>query len=66
MNLWKSPAAALVSTAGDFQRFMSMLQHGGALDGTTFLSPRSVAMMTRNHLPHNATIGDIGRGVFKR
>ncbi len=55
----------LVSTAGDFQRFMSMLQHGGALDGTTFLSPRSVAMMTRNHLPHNATIGDIGRGVFK-
>ena len=28
----------LVSTAGDFQRFMSMLQHGGALDGTTFLS----------------------------
>jgi CubicO group peptidase (beta-lactamase class C family) len=54
----------LLSTAGDFQKFMSMLQGGGSYDGATLLNPRSIALMTRNHLPDNATIGDIGRGVF--
>jgi CubicO group peptidase (beta-lactamase class C family) len=54
----------LVSTAGDFQSFMSMLLNHGTWNGTTFLAPRTVEMMTRNHLPDNATIGDLGRGVF--
>lgn len=54
----------LVSTAGDFQRFMSMLLDRGSLNGVTLLTPRSVELMTRNHLPGHATIGDIGRGVF--
>jgi CubicO group peptidase (beta-lactamase class C family) len=54
----------LLSTAGDFQRFMSMLSDRGSFNGATLLNPRSVALMSRNHLPNNATIGDIGRGVF--
>jgi len=54
----------LVSTAGDFQSFMSMLLNHGTWNGTTFLAPRTVEMMTCNHLPDNATIGDLGRGVF--
>jgi CubicO group peptidase (beta-lactamase class C family) len=54
----------LVSTAGDFEKFMSMMLNRGSFNGVTLLSPRSVALMARNHLPGNATIGDIGRGVF--
>ncbi len=54
----------LLSTAGDFQKFMSMLSRRGSFNGATLLNPHTVALMTRNHLPGNATIGDIGSGVF--
>ena len=54
----------LVSTAGDFATFMSMLAGRGTLNDVTLLSPRTVDLMTRNHLPGNATIGEVGRGVF--
>jgi CubicO group peptidase (beta-lactamase class C family) len=54
----------LVSTAGDFQKFMSMMLGRGSLNGASLLAPRTIEMMTRNHLPANATIGDLGRGVF--
>ncbi|MFN2537828.1 MAG: serine hydrolase domain-containing protein [Mycobacteriales bacterium] len=39
--------AGLVSTAGDYLRFQTMLLRGG--DG--FLAPRTLQLMTRNHLP---------------
>ncbi len=54
----------LLSTAGDFQHFMSMLQGRGTFNEATLLTPGSVALMTRNHLPGGQTIADIGRGVF--
>ncbi|MBB6669564.1 serine hydrolase domain-containing protein [Cohnella nanjingensis] len=34
----------------DLYRFGQMLLNGGGLDGKTILSPRAVALMTRNHL----------------
>lgn len=54
----------LVSTAHDFQRFTAMLSGGGSHDDVTLLTPRSVALLSRNHLPGGATIADVGRGVF--
>ena len=54
----------LISTAGDYHRFTSMLLGGGALDGVRILAPRTLAYMTTNHLPGGATLAQIGRGQF--
>jgi len=45
-----SGGAGLVSTAGDYARFLSMLLNGGELDGKRILSRKSVELMTVDHL----------------
>ncbi len=59
-----SGGGGLVSTAGDYHRFTQMLLRGGELDGARLLSPRTVAHMTRNHLPGNADLETFGRKLF--
>ncbi len=54
----------LASTAADCHRFAQMLARGGELDGVRLLGPRTVAYMTRNHLPGNADMQTFGRPVF--
>jgi CubicO group peptidase (beta-lactamase class C family) len=59
----------LISTAGDYHRFTQMLLHrpsspAGELDGVTLLSPRTVAYMTRNHLPGGADLETFGRRLI--
>jgi CubicO group peptidase (beta-lactamase class C family) len=44
-----SGGAGLLSTAGDYARFLQMLLNGGELDGARILAPSSVALMTTNH-----------------
>jgi CubicO group peptidase (beta-lactamase class C family) len=44
-----SGGAGLVSTAGDYARFLQMLLNGGELDGVRLLSPKSVELMTVSH-----------------
>ncbi len=46
-----SGGGGLLSTSHDYTRFTQMLLRGGELDGTRVLAPRTVALMTRNHLP---------------
>ena len=46
--------AGLVSTAGDYQRFLRMLLNDGVLDGARLVSTGTVAEMTRNHLDAQA------------
>ena len=41
----------LISTAGDYLRFSQFLLNQGELDGIRLLGPRTVALMTCNHLP---------------
>jgi CubicO group peptidase (beta-lactamase class C family) len=53
----------LVSTAHDYHRFMMMLANGGELDGARLVSPRTVRLMTSNHLPGNADISQFGRPI---
>jgi CubicO group peptidase (beta-lactamase class C family) len=48
---WLGGGGGLCSTAADYQRFMSMLVGGGALDGRRYLSERTLGLMTENHLP---------------
>ncbi|MBO0804961.1 MAG: beta-lactamase family protein [Nocardiopsaceae bacterium] len=59
----------LLSTAADYNRFLSMLldfpgSPAGSLDGTRLLSPRTVRYMGRNHLPGGADLVTFGRPLF--
>jgi CubicO group peptidase (beta-lactamase class C family) len=61
-----SGGGGLVSTAADYHRFMQMLlatadSPAGELDGVRLLNPRTVAYMTRNHLPGNQDLAQFGR-----
>jgi CubicO group peptidase (beta-lactamase class C family) len=51
----------LVSTAADYHRFTQMLLGRGELEGVRLLAPRTVDLMTSNHLPGNATLTEFGR-----
>jgi CubicO group peptidase (beta-lactamase class C family) len=54
----------LVSTAGDFLRFVELLRRGGSYDGGRLLGSRTIAYMTRNHLPGNQDLETFGRPLF--
>lgn len=45
-----SGGAGLLSTAGDYARFLQMLLNGGALGGARVLAPATVALMTQNQI----------------
>jgi CubicO group peptidase (beta-lactamase class C family) len=64
-----SGGGGLVSSAADYDRFTHMLldlpdSPAGELDGTRLLGPRTVAYMTRNHLPGNADLDTFGRPLY--
>jgi CubicO group peptidase (beta-lactamase class C family) len=48
---WFSGGGGLLSTAADYLRFCRMLLNGGELDGVRLLSPKTIALMTSDHLP---------------
>ncbi len=62
-----SGGAGLLSTAADYGRFLQMLLNGGTLDDVRLLSPKSVELMTANHVgslyPWEPGVG-FGLGVF--
>jgi len=45
-----SGGAGLLSTAGDYARFLQMLLDGGTLDGARILAPATVALMTADQI----------------
>lgn len=45
-----SGGAGLTSTAHDYARFLLAMQNGGELDGERILSPKTVQLMTSNHV----------------
>jgi len=55
----ESGGGGLVGTAGDYMRFCRMLLNGGTLDRAQLLSPKTVALMTMNHLPGGAQMTDM-------
>jgi len=54
-----SGGGGLAGTAADYLRFARMLLNKGELDGVRYLSPKTVELMTMNHLPGNAEIADL-------
>jgi CubicO group peptidase (beta-lactamase class C family) len=46
-----SGGGGLVSTAMDYMRFAEMLRNGGEFEGVRILSPKTIQLMTMDHLP---------------
>jgi len=59
-----SGGGGAVSTAADYLRFCRMLLNGGTLDGIQILSPKTIALMTLNHLPDNKDLPALSRSLF--
>ena len=64
-----SGGGGLVSSAADYNRFTQMLLHrphspAGELEGARLLSPRTVRIMTTNHLPGGGDLEEVGRPLF--
>ena len=64
-----SGGGGLVSSAADYNRFTQMLLHrphspAGELEGARLLSPRTVRLMTTNHLPGGGDLEEVGRPLF--
>jgi CubicO group peptidase (beta-lactamase class C family) len=45
-----SGGAGLLSTAGDYMRFLQLMRNGGELDGKRIVSRKTVELMTADHL----------------
>ena len=52
MNEFESGGAGLVSTMRDYLRFTQLLLNEGELDGVRILAPKTVQLMTANHVAH--------------
>ena len=67
---WDGPArfesggGGLLSTTADYHRFCTMLVNGGELDGVRLVSPKTLALMTANHLPGGADLTQMSRSLF--
>ncbi|THF83565.1 beta-lactamase family protein [Deinococcus sp. KSM4-11] len=59
-----SGGGGLVSTAADYLRFCRMLLRGGELDGARLVGPKTLELMTRNHLPGGADIASLARSAI--
>jgi CubicO group peptidase (beta-lactamase class C family) len=59
-----SGGGGLVSTMSDYLRFCRMLLNGGALDGARLLSPKTLELMTTNHLPSGKDLTQLSISLF--
>jgi CubicO group peptidase (beta-lactamase class C family) len=59
-----SGGGGLVSTAADYLRFCRMLLNGGTLDGVRIVSPKTLELMTLNHLPGGKELPDLSLSLF--
>jgi CubicO group peptidase (beta-lactamase class C family) len=59
-----SGGGGLVGTASDYLKFCRMLLRGGEASGHRLLSPKTIALMTMNHLPGGRQLIDLSRSLF--
>jgi CubicO group peptidase (beta-lactamase class C family) len=59
-----SGGGGLISTGADYFRFCQVLLGRGAVDGTRLVAPRTLELMTRNHLPGGADLAQVNSGGF--
>jgi len=61
-----SGSGGLVSTAPDYLRFCTMLANGGVLGDVRILGPRTLQLMTLNHLPGGQDLATMPRTPLRR
>ncbi len=59
-----SGGGGLCSTLSDYHRFCRMLLNGGALDGVQIISPKTLELMTTNHLPGGGDLTQHSTSLF--
>jgi len=59
-----SGGGGLTSTTADYLRFADMLRRGGELDGARILGPRTIGLMTKNHLAGGKDLTQMAIGTF--
>ena len=59
-----SGGGGLIGTLADYHRFATMLVNGGELDGARIVSPKTLALMTANHLPGGADLTQLSQSMF--
>ena len=59
-----SGGGGLVSTLGDYNRFVQMLVNGGTLGDAKIIGSHTLMYMVQNHLPDNAGVAHLTHGVF--
>jgi CubicO group peptidase (beta-lactamase class C family) len=59
-----SGGGGLVSTALDYHRFCSFCLNGGVLDGVRLVSPKTIELMTMNHLPGGSDLATMSKSLF--
>lgn len=59
-----SGGGGLVSTIADYHRFCTMLLNKGELDGARIVAPKTLDLMTANHLPGGADLTEMSQSLF--
>jgi CubicO group peptidase (beta-lactamase class C family) len=59
-----SGGGGLCSTAADYLTFCRALLGGGELGGVRLIGPKTLALMTSNHLPGGRTLPEMSRSMF--
>lgn len=63
-HLFESGGGGLASTLSDYHRFCRMLLNGGALDGVQIIGPKTLELMTANHLPGGGDLTQHSKSLF--
>ena len=61
---FNSGGGGLASSVADYHRFCRMLLNGGALDGAQMLSPKTIELMTANHIPGGQDLTQMSKSLF--
>ena len=61
---FQSGGGGLASTVADYHRFCRMLLNGGALDDVQIISPKTLELMTANHLPGGQDLTHLSKSLF--
>jgi CubicO group peptidase (beta-lactamase class C family) len=59
-----SGGGGLTGTAADYLTFCRALIHGGEVGGVRLLAPKTLQLMTANHLPGGKYLTDLSRSLF--
>ncbi len=59
-----SGGGGLISTIADYARFCTMLLNKGAFEGGQIVAPKTLDLMTANHLPGGADLTQMSQSLF--